>query len=95
MISVDKRLEESVADSIEAMETTDRDQALIHLAITYARAIDQLPEDIGRMGPQLLACLEALLMTPRARQTAMKGTNGVEHKQFSPLDELRQRRRAM
>jgi len=88
------QLTTSLIESIDAIEVTDRDEALVHLAITYARMIDSLPESVARVGPQLLACLEALLMTPRARAAVMKGANDDQRQQLSPLDELRERRRS-
>lgn len=87
------RLTETLIESIDSMDTTDRDEALVHLAITYARTIDALPESVVKVGPQLLACLEALMMTPRSRAAVMKGANDDQRQQLSPLDELRERRR--
>lgn len=82
----------AVREALGALIIDDQDQAAAELAITYAIAIDSEPEMIGLLGPRLLACLEALLMTPRARAAIAKGVNDDQRKQLSPLDELRQRR---
>lgn len=80
-------LSETVAEALTSVDTDGVDQAAARLAETYAEQIDN-GGDLSKLGPGLLAALESLGMTPRARRNAMKGASGVR----SPLDELRQRR---
>ena len=82
-------LEQSVTESLEALEPDARDGAARDLAVTYARELDTSPELLAELGPKLLAALDALGMTPRARAAATKGTPGTAR---NPLDELRARR---
>lgn len=77
--------------SVQASLTGVTDQAAAELALTYAREID-LGGDLAKLGPALLACLSALLLTPAARAAAMKGGQGADAKPGSRLDELRERR---
>jgi hypothetical protein len=75
-----------------------RDQGVKSLALEYARKIDarRCPEceethggDLARLGPALLAALEALQLSPRARKavTPVAGTPKT-----NPLDQLAARR---
>lgn len=84
-------LEQAVRESLATLQIQGGDAAAVTLALRYAMAIDQVPEMIGKHGPQLLVCLEALLMTPRARLAAVKRTQD-ERASGNPLDELRARR---
>jgi hypothetical protein len=86
-------LEDSVKDSIDGLVLDQRDKAVVDLALAYARLIDGCPEMVVAAGPKLLACLDALLMTPRARAAIVKGVNDDERRELSPLDELREARR--
>lgn len=79
------RMAEAVIASAAAADSTDA--AAMELAMIYAEAID-LGGDVAKLGPPLLAALEALHLTPRAR--ASKGGTTVGGS--SPLDELRARR---
>jgi hypothetical protein len=68
------------------------DAATIELARTYADHIDDANEELSKLGPRLLTCLEALLLTPRARAKIL--TAGDDNEQpTNPVDELRDRRR--
>jgi len=87
-------LTSDLADAFQGMEIDDKDLPAAELAMTYGRAIDADPETVARLGPLLLATLEALLMTPRSRAALVKGANDDQRKQQSPLDELRSRRAA-
>lgn len=88
------KLLSAVNDALESMELQDEDQATAELARAYARNIDAR-QPIEKVGPALLACLDALLMTPRARAAVMKGAPGAgAAKPSNPIDELRERRRA-
>lgn len=70
----------------------DADKGAAELARTYARAIDTGGE-LEKVGPLLLAVLESMLLTPKARAAAMKGAKD-DRPAASPLDELRARRAA-
>lgn len=82
-------LRESVTNSLQALETDDRDGAARDLATLYAAEIDADPDQLEALGPKLLTALEALGMTPRARSAATKGAAGAA---VNPLDQLQQRR---
>jgi hypothetical protein len=62
------------------------------LALTYAARVDLDHELLGELGPKLLVCLDALLLTPKARAAVKAVTNAGPT--ASPLDELRARRAA-
>ncbi len=85
-------MEQSVRASLEALEPDTRDQAARDLAVMYAGELDVNPEAIGELGPKLLAVLEALGMTPRARAAATKVPPGGVVR--NPLDEMKARRAA-
>lgn len=90
--------EPSLADAVTAalgsLENKDRDRGVVRLASVYAEAIDGDPSQLVKLGPGLLAVLDALALTPRSR-AALLG-KGVESgtPARSRLDELRERRRA-
>lgn len=85
--------------ALRATETSGADGAAVALAKQYAAEIDDGGcgecgsrfERMEKLGPKLLAALEALSMTPRSRAALVKGGPDVG---ASPLDELRQRRAA-
>jgi hypothetical protein len=72
---------------------TPADQAVVELALVYARRIDE-GGDPNKLGPPLLAVLESLQMTPRSRAATSKGGAGHATRPRNPLDELRNRRAA-
>lgn len=81
----------TAALAVDGGPVTERDKATVELALAYARDLDA-GGDITKVGPHLLAALDALLLTPRSRAAALrKGTPG-EAASRSPLDELRARR---
>ena len=82
---------EALSDALASVEVTGADGAAVQLAKTYADAVDA-GEDLHRVGPLLLAVLVELGMTPKARAAVAKG--GTSAQPASPLDELRERRRA-
>lgn len=84
-------VEEAVRAAVAAVPQVDkRDQGAVELAYAYARALDTGSE-LEKVGPLLLACLEALRLTPRARAAAVKG--GSDGRPGAgKLDELRERR---
>jgi hypothetical protein len=75
-------LEDSVRRA--AAKVLVRDRAIRDLALTYARAIDN-GGDLTKLGPALLASLEALQLSPRARK-AVSPIAGQPR--TNPLDEL-------
>jgi len=83
-------LADAVRRALGAVPLTDADQAAAELAITYATQVDSGETELAKAGTGLLAVLEALGMTPRARKSLVKGAADGP---TSPLDELRQRRR--
>lgn len=83
-------LADAVAGSLAGLALQSCDHAAAELAMVYALRIDD-GEPVEKLGPPLLAALEALGMTPRARAALVrKGESDVP--QRSPLDELRARR---
>jgi hypothetical protein len=70
------------------------DAVLVALAETYARRIDAEPAQLAKLGPLLLAALDALRMTPRSRATPTGKGRGDAGQPVSPLDQLRARRGA-
>lgn len=85
-------LADVVAASVQVLDLKPQDAGTAALAITYARQIDGGGE-IKTVGPLLLATLDALLMTPKARAAVLKGATH-EPAQSSPLDQLAARRAA-
>lgn len=81
-------LVQAVSEALDAVPLDGRDVAAIELARYQAAAIDD-GEPLDKLGPQLLATLDALGLTPKARKAVVKGAGG---EQRSPLDELRERR---
>jgi hypothetical protein len=75
-------LEESVRKA--TAKITVRDHAVRDLALTYARALDN-GADLTKIGPALLAALEALQLSPRARKAV---TPIAGQPRTNPLDEL-------
>lgn len=83
-------LREEVEAALAAQPVEARDAAAAELALRYAADID-MGMDLGKLGPLLLACLESLLMSPRARAAAKKAVTS-EQPAANPLDQLAQRR---
>jgi hypothetical protein len=75
-------LAQVVEEALAAQPVEERDAAAAELARTYARQIDghepceecgcQGCGDVAKLGPALLAVLESLLMSPRARAAARR-----------------------
>lgn len=82
---------QQLSASVEAVVSgvDDRDRAVAELALTYARDIDG-GGDLAKLGPALLAALEALQLSPRAR----KVVKADDQPAISKLDQLAERRRA-
>lgn len=77
-----------VQAALDAHPIEPRDAAAAELALTYARDIDA-GGDLTKLGPALLASLEALGLTPRARK-AVKADG--QQPAANPLDQLAERR---
>jgi len=84
-------VESAVRRAIYARDLEERYEGTAQLAIKYASSIDE-DEDLNRLGPLLLQCLESLILTPRSIAQAMKGNSSVDPTPSNPLDELRERR---
>lgn len=86
----------AVHETIAKLTLTPEDTAAATLAEHYARTIDAAggelleAEVLKELGPKLLACLEALGATPRARALLRKGVPGNGGK--SALQEIRNAR---
>lgn len=78
-------LARSVATAVAG--AAQQDQAVVELALTYARDIDG-GGDLTKLGPALLAALEALQLSPRAR----KAVKIDDKPAVNPLDQLAERR---
>ena len=76
-------LAQVVEEALAAQPVEPRDAAAAELALTYAREID-LGGDLTKLGPPLLAALEALGLTPRAR----KAVKPDDKPAGNPLDQL-------
>lgn len=87
-----KKLAEVVQDVLDREPPEARDEAAAGLALTYAQAIDE-GGDLSKLGPPLLAALESLLLSPRARAAAKKAVTS-DKPPANPLDQLAERRRA-
>ena len=58
----------AVAQTIDALDLTEKDAGAVKLAMEYAQTIDAGAADLlDKLGPKLLACLESLGATPAAR----------------------------
>lgn len=91
----------SVQEAAKAGGIGPRDRAALDLALSYAASIDDTDReceqcgrhggDLAKLGPALLAALEALRMTPRARAAATKAVTS-DKPAANPLDQLAGRR---
>lgn len=78
--AADNLLASAVAATIDALTLDLADAGAVKLARTYAEAIDTAagdPEVLEKLGPRLLAALESLGATPRARAAITKGATGA------------------
>jgi hypothetical protein len=69
----------------------DPDAMDAYRAIRDALGAHSVASDLG---PKLLAALDALGLTPKARAAGGKGASGGQSRPADPLDELRAKRRA-
>jgi hypothetical protein len=84
-------LRESLDAALDAEPAGARDKATADLARKYADAIDA-GGDLSKLGPAMLAALEALQMSPRARALAQRGKSRVQSPGANRIDELSRRR---
>jgi hypothetical protein len=75
--SADELLLPTVQHTIANLTLRPEDSAAATLAERYAATIDANPEQLKDLGPRLLATLEALGATPRARAGAGKAAGGA------------------
>jgi hypothetical protein len=88
-------LADAVRGALEKLENTPLDEGAVRLALVYAEAIDDDPAQLAKLGSGLLAVLESLAMTPRARAAVVgKGVSPRDDAPRSKLDQLRDRRAA-
>lgn len=80
----------AVQEAIEDLDLMTKDRGTAALALAYAACIDE-GADLHTTGLQLLAVLDALLMTPRARAIVNKGVTSVSPSD-NPVDEIKARR---
>jgi hypothetical protein len=76
---VDDLIGPAVADTIDQLTLQPEDHAAAQLATRYAAAIDAAEDTraaLDHLGPKLLAVLEQLGATPKARATLTKGAAG-------------------
>lgn len=85
------------AELEQALATLDLgagDAAAVALARLLAAEIDSDEADVEKLSPRLLAVLDALGLTPKARAALTKRGGSDDKPASDPLDELRQRRSA-
>lgn len=92
-----------VTDALAARRVAKTDRAAAALAMTYARDLDGHEPcehcscaggrgDLAKIGPALLAVLEALQMSPRSRAAVRKAGSGERPPATTALDQLAGRR---
>jgi len=86
------KLVSAVRRSLHGLDLAAADKGAAELALNYAKQIDD-GHDVKVFGPLLLAVLESLLMTPRARSAVLRGVARDDNAP-TPLDQLRARRPA-
>jgi hypothetical protein len=83
------RLRTAVHRAIAALPLTASDQAVAELARHQAAAIDDDPDALKRIGPQLLETLAELGLTPKARASVFGKGRGSNDGSRGKLAELR------
>lgn len=85
----------AVQAALGEVEKEPKEAGAVRLALVYAEQIDDDPAQLAKLGPGLLAVLESLAMTPRARAAVLgKGVAPRDNVPKSRADELRERRAA-
>lgn len=75
---------DALAKSLNAIDRKSADAAMIALARRYAKQLDLVRDSgiegriLARIGPQYLAVLKELGITPMARKTALSANNGKD-----------------
>lgn len=87
--SADKLLAPAVEATLQALELTDADTALVKLTRRYAAAIDADGDRLARLGPPLLAALTSLGATPAARARLPQGGGRAGENRLRALREAR------
>lgn len=98
--TVGRAVAAAVRLGIGGVRAQGRDRAAVVLAMTYAAALDGVEVcehcgrgagagDVGKLGPQLLAALEALALTPRSRAAAGRPPAAPVAPVVSELEQLR------
>lgn len=97
-------LRNRVDDALQSIELQPSDMAAAELARLYADEIDRIDDAVEEgdgtspglkeYGPKLLSVLDALGLTPKARQARAKTTKGGTRapQANDPADEIRRRR---
>ncbi|HEX5120354.1 MAG TPA: hypothetical protein VFW65_34665 [Pseudonocardiaceae bacterium] len=85
-------LQRAVTSAARQANLGGRDRAALALAKRYAADLDN-GGDLDKLGPRLLAVLDALVLTPKALAAITKGVTG-DKPTADPVDELRSRRAA-
>jgi hypothetical protein len=84
----------AVLAALGSKQDTPQDSGAVRLAQTYAEAIDADRDQLAKLGPGLLAVLESLGLTPRARAALLGKGGETSAPTRNRLDDLRERRRA-
>jgi hypothetical protein len=79
----------AIETALSSLPLTPADDAAKALARQYASAIDDDPDVLAKVGPQFLAVLVELGLTPKARAAVAGGQSAPTN---SKLDELRAQR---
>lgn len=93
--SADELISPDVAETVAKLaDLTAADAAAVKLARRYAAAIDQAgpecaAEVLDKLGPKLLACLEALGATPRSRAARKGGVSGPGQGKLAAIRQAR------
>lgn len=88
----DELLAPAVTGALAKLSFADEDAGAVKLALQYAAAIDRAEnraEALERLGPKLLACLDALGATPAARARLKGGPADAATNRLALLREAR------
>lgn len=83
-------MESTVQTAVAALtDLQPSDQAAVELALMYAANIDTDPDLIDKLGPKLLAALDALGATPKARKAQTGKAAADDSAPTNPLHRIR------
>jgi len=85
------KLVTALSRALRAMQLEPQDLATVELARSQAKAIDDDPEALKKIGPHLLETLNELRMTPKARNGLVKGPQTFDG-DSDKITDLRSRR---